>query len=43
MTEKKTEELEENALFDKWVDEYFSNSSVDLDILRKAFNSIRNM
>jgi hypothetical protein len=26
--------------FKKWVDEYFFNSSVDLEILRKAFNAL---
>ena len=26
--------------FRSWVDEYFSNSSVDLEILRKAFNAL---
>ena len=26
--------------FKDWVDEFFSNSSVDLEILRKAYNEI---
>ena len=26
--------------FKSWVDEYFSNSSVDLEILRKAYNAL---
>jgi len=26
--------------FKKWVDEYFFNSSVDLEILRKAYNAL---
>ena len=26
--------------FKSWVDEYFANSSVDLEILRKAYNSL---
>ena len=32
---------EEDKLFDSWVDEYFSNISIDLNILRKAFDSLR--
>ena len=26
--------------FKSWVDEFFANSSVDLEILRKAYNSL---
>ena len=26
--------------FKSWVDEYFANSSVDLEILRQAFNAL---
>lgn len=26
--------------FKKWVDEYFSNSSIDLEILLKAYNAL---
>ena len=26
--------------FKEWVDEYFANSSIDLEILRKAFNAL---
>ena len=26
--------------FKQWVDEYFFNSSVDLEILRKAYNAL---
>jgi len=26
--------------FEKWVDEYFSNSSVDLKVLRDAYNAL---
>ena len=26
--------------FKNWVDEYFANSSVDLEILRKAYNAL---
>ena len=26
--------------FKEWVDEYFANSSVDLEILRKAYNAL---
>ena len=26
--------------FKSWVDEYFANSSVDLEILRQAYNSL---
>jgi len=26
--------------FKQWVDEFFSNSSVDLEILRKAYNAL---
>jgi|TARA_Y100000389_G_C17251144_1_gene408145 hypothetical protein len=26
--------------FKSWVDDYFANSSVDLEILRKAFNAL---
>ena len=26
--------------FKSWVDEFFANSSIDLEILRKAYNSL---
>ena len=29
-----------NMSFKDWVDEFFFNSSVDLEILRKAYNAI---
>ena len=38
--EQNKSEQDADKLFDNWVDEFFSNSSVDLEILRKAFNSL---
>lgn len=45
-TEQENNDLDSDKrfdnLFDGWVDEFFSNSSVDLEILRKAFNDLIN-
>ena len=31
---------DKDRLFEEWVDEFFSNSSIDLELLRKAFDSL---